>query len=176
MNILIYIDLNKLGGFPGSSVPVNARDMGSIPGPVRSHMLWSNQAGEPQPLNLWSRAWELQLLKPARSRARALQREKPLWREARTLQPESSPCLLQLEKSHTATRPSTAINVRLAAQSCPTLCGPMDSSVCGILRATVEWVAMSSSREPSQPRDRTQVSYIEGRLFTIWATREALQP
>ena len=30
-----------------------------------------------------------------------------------------------------------------------------------------------SPRESSQPRDQTQVSCIAGRLFTIWATREA---
>ena len=34
-------------------------------------------------------------------------------------------------------------------------------------------VAMPSSRGYSQPRDRTQVSRITGRFFTIWATREA---
>ena len=45
------------------------------------------------------------------------------------------------------------------AQSCPTLCDPMDcsppgSSVHGILQARIlEWVAISSSRRSSQPRD-----------------------
>ena len=34
---------------------------------------------------------------------------------------------------------------------------------------------MPSSRQSSQPGDRTQVSHIAGRFFTIWATREALQ-
>ena len=44
-------------------------------------------------------------------------------------------------------------------QLCPTLCDPMDCSlsdfsVHGILQArTLEWVAMLSSRESSQPRD-----------------------
>ena len=33
-------------------------------------------------------------------------------------------------------------------------------------------VAMPSFRS-SQPRDQTQVSRIEGRFFTVWATREA---
>ena len=47
----------------------------------------------------------------------------------------------------------------LAAQSCPTLCNPMDygppgSSVHGILQArTLEWVAMPFSRGSSQTRD-----------------------
>ena len=65
------------------------------------------------------------------------------------------------------------------AQSCPTLCDPMDcslsgSSVHGIFQARVlEWIAISFSRGSSRPRNRTQVSRIAGRRFTIWATREA---
>ena len=65
------------------------------------------------------------------------------------------------------------------AQSCPTLCDPMDCSlpgfsVHGIFQARVlEWVAISFSRGSSWPRDWTQVSYIAGRYFTLWATREA---
>ena len=64
------------------------------------------------------------------------------------------------------------------AQSCPTLCDPMDcslpgSSICGILQARVlEWGAISFSRRSSQPRDRTQVSCIVDRRFTVWANRE----
>ena len=48
--------------------------------------------------------------------------------------------------------------------SCPTLFDPMDystpgSSIHGILQARIlEWIAMPSSRESSQPRDRTGVS------------------
>ena len=50
----------------------------------------------------------------------------------------------------------------------------MDYAVHGILQARiVEWVAFSFSRGSSQPRDRTQVSHIEGRFFTSWATTEA---
>ena len=65
------------------------------------------------------------------------------------------------------------------AQSCPTLCDPMDcslpgSSVPGILQARIlEWVAISFSRGSSRPRDRTQVSRDGGRCFNLWATREA---
>ena len=45
----------------------------------------------------------------------------------------------------------------------------------GILQAIIlEWVAVSSSRGSSQPRDQTQVSHIAGEFFTISATREAL--
>ena len=65
------------------------------------------------------------------------------------------------------------------AQSCPTLCDPMDCSlpgfsVHGIFQASVlEWVAISFSRGSSHPRDWTQVSHIVGRCFTLWASREA---
>ena len=50
------------------------------------------------------------------------------------------------------------------AQSCPTLCDPMDcglpgSSVHGIFQAIVlEWIAISFFSRSSRPRDRTQVS------------------
>ena len=59
------------------------------------------------------------------------------------------------------------------AQSYPTLCNPVDcslpgSSVHGILQARIlEWVAISFSRGSSRPRDRTQVSRIAGRRFTV---------
>ena len=65
------------------------------------------------------------------------------------------------------------------AQSCPTLCDPMDCSLPGssihqIFQARIlKWVAISFSRRTFQPRDWTQVSHIVGRRFTIWATREA---
>ena len=51
----------------------------------------------------------------------------------------------------------------LVAQSCPTLCDPVDCSlpgfsVHGILQATMlEWIAISSSMGSSSPRDRTRV-------------------
>ena len=62
------------------------------------------------------------------------------------------------------------------AQSCLTLCDPVDcsppgSTVHGILQARIlEWVAISFSRGSSRPRDRTQVSRIRGRRFNLWAT------
>ena len=62
------------------------------------------------------------------------------------------------------------------AQSCATLCDPMDcnlpgSSVYGIFQVRVlEWVALSFSRGSSQPMDRIRVSLIAGRFFTTWAT------
>ena len=61
-------------------------------------------------------------------------------------------------------------------QSCMTLwdlrnCNLPGSSVHGILQETIlEWVAVSSSRGSSRPRDRTQVSCISGGFFTVWAT------
>ena len=57
------------------------------------------------------------------------------------------------------------------AQSCPTLCNPMDcsppgSSNHGIFQAKVlEWVAISFSRGSSWPRNRTWVSHTVGRHF-----------
>ena len=59
----------------------------------------------------------------------------------------------------------------LVAQSCPTLCNPMDcslpgSSVHATLQARIlEWVTVSFSRRSSRPRDQTQVSCIAGRFF-----------
>ena len=74
--------------------------------------------------------------------------------------------------------PCGVMCVCLVAQSCPTLWNTMDwnppgSSVQGILQARIlEWVAIPSSRGSFQSRDRTQVSHIVGRLFTVWATKE----
>ena len=67
----------------------------------------------------------------------------------------------------------------LLTQPCLTLydpmgCSPPGSCTLGILQASVlDWVAIPFCRGPSQPRDRTWVSCIAGRFFTIWATREA---
>ena len=59
------------------------------------------------------------------------------------------------------------------AQSCLTLCHPMNYTAHGILQTRIlEWIAFPFSRGSSQCRDRTQVSHIAGRFFTIWATRE----
>ena len=65
-------------------------------------------------------------------------------------------------------------------QSHTILCNPMDcrppgSSVHGVLQARIlEWVAIPFSRGSSWPRNRTQLSCIAGRCFTVWVTREAL--
>ena len=66
----------------------------------------------------------------------------------------------------------------LVAQSCPTLCDPMDfslpgSSVPGVLQASIlKWVAIFSSRASSQPRDRICISCIRWILYH-WATGES---
>ena len=63
------------------------------------------------------------------------------------------------------------------AQSCLTLCHPMDcslsgSSLHGIFQARVlEWVAISPSGPSSQPREQSPISCISciaGRFFTCW--------
>ena len=65
--------------------------------------------------------------------------------------------------------PRTTLCVYVCAkplQSCLTLCDPMDcsllgSSVHGILQARImKWVAISSSRGSSRPRDQTCISYV----------------
>ena len=68
----------------------------------------------------------------------------------------------------------------LVAQSCLTLCDPVNcsplgSSVHGILQARIlEWVAVPFSRGSSWPRDQTWVSRIAGTFFTVWAIMEAV--
>ena len=65
----------------------------------------------------------------------------------------------------------------LVAQSCPTLCDPIDcsppgSSVHGILQARIlEWVAVSFPRGSSGPRDQTGTSSLEADP-NHWTTRE----
>ena len=63
----------------------------------------------------------------------------------------------------------------LIAQSCPTLCDPMDSSPPGSSvyedspdKHTGEGCCVLL--DSSQPKDRTQVLHIAGRFFTFWAT------
>ena len=52
----------------------------------------------------------------------------------------------------------TLVKVKVA-QSCLTLCDPMNCIVHGILQARIlKWVAFPFSRGSSQPRDQTQVS------------------
>ena len=74
-------------------------------------------------------------------------------------------------------KPTSYLDIDIeVTQLCPTLCNPMNcslpgSSVHGTFQARVlEWVAISFSRRSSRPRDRTRVSHIVGRHFTVWAT------
>ena len=59
-----------------------------------------------------------------------------------------------------------------AAQLCLTFCSPVDcsppsSSVHGIFQARIlEWVAISSFRRSSHPRDQTRVSCVESEVLT----------
>ena len=68
----------------------------------------------------------------------------------------------------------------LITQLCLTLCDTMDCSLPGssvhrILQARIlQFIAIPFSSRSSQTRDRTWVSCIAGRFFTIRATREAL--
>ena len=53
-------------------------------------------------------------------------------------------------------------------------CSLPGSSACGVFQARIlEWVASPLSRGSFWPRDRTWLSCIAGRFFTIWATRKA---
>ena len=70
--------------------------------------------------------------------------------------------------------PIKLINLRKkdSTKSCPTSnpmnCSLPGSSVHGILQARIlEWVATSSSRRSSQPKDQTHASRIAGRFFTM---------
>ena len=84
----------------------------------------------------------------------------------------SRPHIQEVFEQETKTDILIAVKVK-AAQSCPTLCDPMDYLIHGIPQARIlEWVAFPFSKVSSQPRDRTQVSWIAGRFFTSWATRE----
>ena len=66
----------------------------------------------------------------------------------------------------------------LVAQSCPTLCDPMDcvhQTPWSMEFSRQEYwsgFAIFFSRGSSWPRDPTWVSWIVGRFFTIWATRK----
>ena len=71
------------------------------------------------------------------------------------------PGLWHMGSTSLKTKESESESESEVAQSCPTLCDPVDctlpgSSVHGIFQAIVlEWIAISFSRGSSQPRDRT---------------------
>ena len=87
--------------------------------------------------------------------------------------PTWSPLLLDKCNVASVTFLQAAVKMKvIVAQSCWTLCNPMDcsppgSSVHGILQARIlEWVAISFSWGSSRQRDQTWVSWIAGRFFT----------
>ena len=91
-------------GFPGGAVvknpPASAGDLGSTPGPGRSHMPWSNWARVPQLLKPVS-------LEPVFHSKRSHNNEKPCTTT------KSSPHLLQLEKAQMQQRrPNTAKKIK----------------------------------------------------------------
>ena len=71
-----------------------------------------------------------------------------------------------------------SLQVKVKSLSCVQLCDPMDCSLPGssvhwIFQARIlGWFAISFSRRSSRPRVWTQISWIVGRCFTVWATRE----
>ena len=53
-----------------------------------------------------------------------------------------------------ASGPRSSVQFSSVAQSCPTLCHPMDYTVHGILQARIlEWITVPSSKGSFQPRD-----------------------
>ena len=66
----------------------------------------------------------------------------------------------------------TCVLLLLVAQSCLTVCNPAHYSppASSVQARILEWVAISFSRGSSQPRNRTWVSCIAGRFFTVWDT------
>ena len=93
--------------------------------------------------------------------------------------------------SHSVPRVFSTCFTCMHAQSCPTLCDPMNysppgSSVHGIHWARIlEWVAMPASRRSSRPRDWTCICYTAGNFFTAgplegpsanWKSRKGASP
>ena len=76
--------------------------------------------------------------------------------------PNESDCYLD----YTFVRDFEAMSYAKSLHLCPTLCDPMDCSLPGypvheITQARIlEWVAISSSRGSSWPRDQTHISYV----------------
>ena len=99
----------------------------------------------------------------------------------------STPTARAAISQHAPLSPSPFLNQEntcvcvLVTQLCLTLCNPIDYSLPdftfhGSLQARIlEWVSMPFSRGSSQTRDRTWVSWIASKLFTIQASREALK-
>ena len=65
----------------------------------------------------------------------------------------------------------------LVAQSYLTLFHPLNCQAPLSMESSKQeywsWIAIPFFRGYSWPRDQTQISYITGKFFTAWATREA---
>ena len=102
--------LSPHSDFPGGAVDRNlsalARDIGSISGPGRFHMPWSNEACAPQ-----LRAHSLQLLEPMSLEPVLCNEREDTAMRSPCPATKSSPCSLQLEKAHMQQqRPSATKN------------------------------------------------------------------
>ena len=125
------------------SPPASAGDVGSIPGPGRSH-----QACVPKLLTpRWSRAPQAPTTEPMCCKAAI----------SPSIIMKSSFCSLQLGKAHTAKEdPAAAAAAAKSLQSHPTLsdpvdCSPPGSSVHGISQARVlEWGVIAFSERKTQ--------------------------
>ena len=63
---------------------------------------------------------------------------------------------------------------REVAQSCPTLCNPMNCSLPGSSIHRIFQARILELVATSWPRDRTWISHVIDRCFTVWASREVL--
>ena len=107
------------------SPPANAGVTGSIPGPGRSHMPQSGWAHTPQLLSLYPRAWEPQLLSPT-AETRAL--ESLCSTVGKTMQCSEKP----MHRNQKVAPQFSSVQFSSVAQSCPTLCDPMNRSTPGL--------------------------------------------
>ena len=133
---------------------------------AHSHPLWLCKLQHPgNPFNTEYAHWKYVYLQSSCETRTGSQLSKVKWLHC----PEKAHTIIMYESESESEVP----------QSCLTLCDPMDcslssSSVHGIFQARMlEWIAISFSRGTSQPRNRTLVSHIAGRRFTVWATKEA---
>ena len=109
-------------------------------------------------------AWKIPWTeKHGRLQSKGLQRAGHSWTQAPTLQKNIYHSWSKIRK----------VKV-LVAQSCLTLCNPMDCNLPGSSRI-LEWVVIPFSRGFSQPRDQTQVSCIAGRFFTAGVQPRLIQ-
>ena len=113
---------------------------------------FQTKAVELQPIHKLTYLWNIYLFHPVH----------PLCRNPKKKNTQQSDLL------HTCTHVCAK-----SLQSCQILCDPIDcsplgSSVHGISQARIlEWVGISFSRGSSPPRDRTRLSCIVGRCFTV---------